>query len=88
MDIVPLDPDAFDAIDEAATVIKRGVDDDAGGEGKSEEVGDGVGGREVEWGVELVGGDVEGVVCFEDAFDVVGFTETIIGNIGGNGKVG
>jgi len=88
MDVICLDSHFFEAVEEGATVVEEGVDDDAGAEGKGEEIGHGVGGGEVEGRVILVGIKIKGVVWTEDAGDVVDVAEFVKGFDGRDGKVG
>ena len=69
-------------------MVEQGVDDDAGAEGEGDEVGDGVGGWEVERGVGEVGGLREYVVFLQDAFDVVYVAEAVVGLVRRDREVG
>jgi len=88
MDIICLDSHFFEAVEEGATVVEEGVDDDAGAEGKGKEIGHGVGGGEVEGRVVVVGIEIKGVVWTEDTGDVVDVAEFVKGFDGRDGKVG
>jgi len=56
MDVVRLHTYLFEPIQQRPAVVEQRMDDDAGAEGKGDEVGDGVGGWEVEGRVGEVGG--------------------------------
>jgi len=88
MDVICLDSNFFEAVEEGATVVEDGVDDDAGAEGKGKEIGHGVSGREVEGRVIVVGIEIKSVVWTEDAGDVVDVAEFVVGYVGRDGKVG
>lgn len=88
MDVIGLDTDFFEAVEKGAAVVEEGVNDDTGAEGKSEEVGHGVGSGEVEGGIGVVGVEIKGIVGAEDAGDVVDLAEFVVGFVGGDGKVG
>lgn len=89
MDVIFLDLYVFDTVEERGAVVEHGVDDDGGGEGKGDEVGDCVGCGEIEVAVVLVCGFVEVVgPGGDDARDVVELAEAVIGTAGGDGKVG
>ena len=68
-------------------MVQQRVHDDAGAEGKRDEVRHGVGGWEVERRVGEVGGLGERVVFLQDAFNVVDLAEAVVGLVRGDREV-
>lgn len=87
MDIIALDADFLEAIDQAASMVQKGMDDDTCAQGKCEEVRHSIGGREVKRRIGVVSRLVEAILLRQHTCDIVHLAEPVIRLVCGDGEV-